>query len=226
MKDVVDSISVVPAWRQVTDAIRRAIHTGRLKPGDRVIESRLSEWLGISRNPIREAVRQLQQQGILDYTQYSGTVVTHMSDSDIMMSVRVRAFLETQAGQIIVTKPNLECLDDLEAIIEKMSLSEHGGDVEEVERLDEEFHRQLILISGSEMLRKTWDAISPYTWIKMAMVQFRCAVRIKGGSERHQYLVDTLRSRDSAVFEEAVCDHVMEPLLLRVRPSGHRVRGL
>src|SRR5437763_486534 len=85
---------------QVANILRESIVSGKLKPGDRIREKEISDQLGVSRGPIREAIRQLEQEGLLISYPYKETVVAEMSDDEIMdVLIPIRIILETYSSK-------------------------------------------------------------------------------------------------------------------------------
>ena len=208
---LVSEVNAAPLWEQVAAGIRQSIQAGRLRPGDRVVEAQLARQLGISRNPIREALRQLQQQGILEYTPNVGTLVAHVSAEDAQFAIEMRAMLEARAARLILESGNEECVTQLEEIVRRISELPADSTTEEAEALDSEFHRHLIEGSGSAMLRRVWATVDPYTWMIMHVWQEREEDYLPGHAELyedHRRLLDALRSGDAGEAEEVIHHHI------------------
>ncbi|MHB9124712.1 MAG: GntR family transcriptional regulator [Armatimonadota bacterium] len=216
MLELTDGVDVKPLWQQVANIVRRSIQTGRLRPGDRVVEAQLATQLGISRNPIREGLRQLQLQGILEYKPNVGNVVISLSQSDVRFAIEERAHLEVQAVRLIMQSEDIDgTLGKLVKIVENMRLAEEANELDEAELLDEEFHSMLIAASGSKVLACIWKAVDPYTWMSMAWQEYGNGQPpiVASLAENHVRLLDILRSGDVTAAEQTVYSHIME--------SGH-----
>src|SRR5579871_3958044 len=85
---------------QVIAELRQAILSRRLKPGERLVEGRLADELGVSRNPVREAIRVLESEGLVEVTARRGASVITMSDEEARETVEVRALLEGQNARL------------------------------------------------------------------------------------------------------------------------------
>jgi DNA-binding GntR family transcriptional regulator len=214
-------VNPAPLWQQVAAAVRRAIQAGALRPGDRVVEAQLARQLGISRNPIREALRQLQQQGILEYRPNAGTVVTQVAPADAQMAVEMRAFLEARAVRQLCGGDQATAFATLEAIVIQMGALPAGAPLGEAEALDSQFHDQLIRATNSAMLRRIWETVDPYTWIIMSAWQRRDAHYALDYQELyadHRRLLDAMRAGSAAQAEAAIYDHIMRRLNLAGPP--------
>ncbi len=210
-----ESVNAAPLWQQVAGAVRRAIQAGQLRPGDRVVEAQLARQLGISRNPIREALRQLQQQGILEYRPNAGTVVTRVSTADAQMAVEMRAFLEARAVRLLCAGGDAGAFDVLETIVARMGNLPAGASLEDIEALDSQFHDALITAADSAMLRRIWETVDPYTWMIMQTWQLRASDYTLDAGEwhaDHRRLLDTLRAGPAPRAEAAIYEHIMHRL--------------
>src|SRR6202045_5255261 len=85
---------------QVVTELRQAILSGRLKPGERLVEGRLADELGVSRNPVREAIRVLASEGLVDVAARRGASVAVMSDQEARETIEVRALLEGENARL------------------------------------------------------------------------------------------------------------------------------
>ena len=105
-----------PLRQVVTDALRKAILSKRLKPGERLIEEQLAADLGVSRNPVREALRVLESEGLVEINPRRGASVTNVSEEEAQEIVEVRAALEGFCARLAARR----CSPGLKADIEKV----------------------------------------------------------------------------------------------------------
>ena len=207
------AINAAPLWQQVAAGIRRSIVAGRLRPGERVVEAQLARQLGISRNPIREALRQLQQQGILEYRPNVGAIVAHVSPQDAGLAAEMRIFLETQAVRLLMRRADAGGLARLERIVQAMGDLTGESSAEEMEALDAEFHRCLIEAGGSPMLRRVWETVDPYVWMLLHTWEKRERGFVPDHRmlyEDHRRLLDTLRAGDAGAAEFELRHHIQK----------------
>lgn len=133
---------------QVADELRATILDGRLRPGDRIVESSLAARVGVSRNTLREALRALVREGLVTHQPHRGAVVTQLSEEDVAEIYRVRRILETTAlaaaeGAAPETLAGLEeAATELEDAVER-------GDWARATEQDLLFHRRLVALLGS-----------------------------------------------------------------------------
>lgn len=147
---------------QALVALREAIVMGSLGPGSHLAEVRLASDLGISRGTLREALRQLQQEGLAVTDGRGRLHVRSLDARTIRDAFRVRAALESLAARTIAELPPTKkrsALSALEAALDAMGAAESESLHIRLEA-DVEFHRTLCRVTGNEQLLKTWEQIS------------------------------------------------------------------
>lgn len=147
---------------QALVALREAIVMGSLEPGSHLAEVRLSNDLGISRGTLREALRQLQQEGLAVTDGRGRLHVRSLDARTIRDTFRVRAALESLAARTIAEMPDLQkrrALAALDRALENMRAAE-GKSLHERLEADVEFHRTLCRVSSNEQLLASWGQIS------------------------------------------------------------------
>src|SRR6266536_3275384 len=126
--------------RRIVDQLKRVIIAGELHPGDRVLETDLAEQLGVSRGPVREAFRQLEQEGLLVSYPHRGTFVATVPDDEIDEVYALRAHLEAYAARRVVTERREEALPILSELVEQMVTAAQAKDLPGLADLDLQFH--------------------------------------------------------------------------------------
>ena len=106
--------------RRIVDQLKRVIIAGELRPGDRVLETELAEQLGVSRGPVREAFRQLEQEGLLVSYPHRGTFVATVPEDEIEEVYALRAHLEAHAARRVVVERRDEALAVLGELLDQM----------------------------------------------------------------------------------------------------------
>ncbi|HEY0949468.1 GntR family transcriptional regulator [Nocardioides sp.] len=150
---------------QAAQILREAIVTGQLKPGDRLRELELSEQLQVSRAPLREALRQLEQEGLLISYPYRGTQVLGVSQEEIEeILIPIRMTLERFAVKHALPTMGADELDELGAIVEDMRRAAAAGDTRSLSDADIQFHDRIIEQADQAHCRQIWDMIQPRVW--------------------------------------------------------------
>ena len=140
--------------RQVADELRRAILGGRHKPGERLVEDRLSADLGVSRIPIREALQLLSGEGLVELQPRRGASVAAISTDVAREMVEVRALLEGLNARLAARRHDPEVIAALRETLRKGNAAAVSGTVEELVELNSEFHDLLAQAGRNTIL---WD---------------------------------------------------------------------
>jgi DNA-binding GntR family transcriptional regulator len=185
------------------DSLRRAILEGHLAPGTMLREQDLVEWLEVSRTPIREALRRLHTEGLVDATPYRSVTVREFDVEDIREEYVLRAALEGLAAEMAVK--NLTD-DDIVQLEEAASSLAECLDAQELDRYLEAnhtFHFMLYRLSGSKRLVSTIDM----SWKKLNLYRQFAFSQPQGWDEEqnfHQELLDACRRRDAGRARQIV----------------------
>lgn len=166
--------AIHPSLRDVvTDAIRQAILSGRYQPGQRLVEDRLAAEFAVSRNPIRESLRALEVEGLVNIAPRRGATVAQLSETEMLEIVELRAALEGLSARMAARR----CPADIQASIHDMlrrgAEAIAGGDHAELFRLNNGFHELLARAGRNRLLadfmrslrdRTHWLQESTATW--------------------------------------------------------------
>ena len=145
---------------QVANQIREAIKSGKLKPGDRLIETVLAREMNIGRNAVREAIRYIEKEGLIVTTPFKGAQVVEMSKNDLKDIYDVRNALETLALNTLAIKIDNEKTRVLDALVKEMKAVSKKGNLKAIIDVDLKFHRTLCELSENKVLLEAWSAIS------------------------------------------------------------------
>ena len=137
-------------------AIRQAILRGDLKPGQRLMEGEIAEQMGMSRAPVREALRQLETEGLVVSQAHRGAFVVELSIKDVTEICALRAAVESMSARIVAEQASPEVLAQLQQAVADMSQAADAGDLSRLAALDMSFHEMLCRASGNSRLLDTW----------------------------------------------------------------------
>jgi len=151
----------------VADAIINAIAEGVLQPGERLIEEVIAAELSVSRVPLREAIRTLEAQGIVVVTLNRGARIVSMDENTTSNVQEARIALETIAarGAMNAIARDLRLASGMHDVVEAMRSAKRRSDWEALRRSDIQFHRELCIASGNEVVLKLWEALSRHITI-------------------------------------------------------------
>lgn len=179
---------------QSLDTLRHAILSGELKPGTALTETDLARQLGVSRAPIREALRILNSEGLVESIPYHGTTVRRLTKTDIEEIYGMRSLLETYALECVIKNPEAD-LQRLRDIVERMISAGDAGDIIAVNALDRDFHDTLIEMSGHRVLRSMWLMVAMKVRQVMALVNRR-NTDLTLIARKHLPLLDAMERRN------------------------------
>ncbi len=194
---------------QVYHNLSHAILTRQIKPGQHLVEQPLADQLSVSRISVREAIRRLAQDGLVEIIPSRGSFVVNLTAEDVREIYQLRSALEIIALKEIMTKqahPNFAALDQ---IITKMIALEQKEDRLQGATLDNQFHRTLMGLSGLERTVRIWEQMST----QITMVIYTVSSRYpsyQGLVERHAKMVHLIRSGDYDKAREYLQDHIQE----------------
>ncbi|HYP14332.1 MAG TPA: GntR family transcriptional regulator [Bryobacteraceae bacterium] len=208
----------------VVEYIRDAILSGRLEPGDRIVELKLARELQIGTTAVREALFELEALGFVTRVINKGTFITKLTPEDVDQIFRVRHELEGLAAQLVFERIETADLSELEKYASDMSTAAEQANPSEFYRADLEFHRALWSLSGNRHLAKALDQIVVplFTFFIMKTSRESKADLLKG-VERHFELIQCLKRRENPRdrFAEAIVFFSQqERQILFNQPSG------
>jgi DNA-binding GntR family transcriptional regulator len=185
--------------------LSREILSGRVDPGERLVEEQLTQRLGISRAPLREALRLLAQQGLVEHVPRRGVRVATLSDDDVRQLYDVRDVLERHAIQAALPLRPGHDLDGLGAALEAMRDAARHGDRAEVAHAHRRFHAALVALAGNRQLSLLYESVLLKLQLYMALNLRREAETAAplDGVHRHERLFGTVADDDpDAVLAE------------------------
>lgn len=142
----------IPLRDIVFKSLREAIITGDLKPGERLMEIKLANEMGVSRTPVREAIRKLELEGLVIVTSRKGAEVAPINEKDLKEVLEIRKALESLSVTLAcknVTKDNLKKLKEINATISK---AVKNSDIDTITKCDVEFHEEIYKLTNNDRL--------------------------------------------------------------------------
>ncbi|MEX5636059.1 GntR family transcriptional regulator [Parafrankia sp. FMc2] len=195
-----------PLRQLVADELRGRILRGELTQGSRVIEDRVAEELGVSRNPVREAIRLLESEGLVEVTPRKGVMVTVISQEEANDLTEVRAALEVTAVRRAASRGIAPEIDaELEAVLREGESVTEAGAYERLSELNARFHDLLARASGNlrlvEVLRDLQNRLQ---------LLFATGVTRRSGRawEEHRRILEAIRAHDADWAEAEMRAHI------------------
>lgn len=180
---------------KLVNFLEKEIIEGQLKPGERLIETRLSKALGISRSPIREALRILEREGFVTVSPRRGITVSEFTNKDIDDVYKIRAPLEALAAELATANLTDENITELESIYLDMKKAAEKKDLKKYFQFSQEFHEKMLKATDNERLIKILNNFRKQI-LRFRFFGLSFPERIDGSLQNHRKLLDFFRSRD------------------------------
>lgn len=184
------------------------IRQGLLAKGDRIVEKQLCQTLGISRTPLREALRLLSSEGLIDLIPNKGAYVAQPSMQDIKELFEVMAILEGACARVVAEKMTRAGLAKIERLHGKLEKYFAADDHERYLKVNHEFHELLQEMAGNgvlnEVINSLRDRIQLYRYRQLYQPD-----RFQASVNEHRGLLEALRRRDPAAAESLMKTHLM-----------------
>ena len=192
---------------QALSALRTAITSGELEPGRHLVETELSDMLQISRGTLREALRQLEQEGLLTAGPRGRLSVRHLDSKEIRDIFAVRAALESLAVRTLCELPDrASVIASLRSAVDAMAAAAEASLEERIES-DLEFHRTLCRLTGNETLLHSWESLEGS--IRMSIMFAGIERAVKNMSvDRHHDIVAAIETGDATLARTTVLEHM------------------
>lgn len=192
---------------RVYNIVRENILDGVYKAGENLIEMRLAEDLKVSRTPVREAIRQLELEGLVETIPNKGAIVKGINKKDMEDIYKIRLVLEGLAVKWAIEEISDEKIKELQETYELMEFYTNKGDIENIEKLNTRFHEIIYEASKSNMLLHILKDFQVYA--KLARYDsLKCSGRMEESLKEHGKILDAIKKRDYKLAEKHLINHV------------------
>ncbi len=189
--------------RNIFEELKRLIMQGIYKPRERLLERALALRFGVSRTPIREALRRLESLGMAKIIHHQGAQVADFSLQDIEDLYLVRMDLEKLAGKVAISRVSPREVKALSEINRKLANALLLKDFHKMVEYDQLFHRELTKISKNQFLIKTIEEVRLQSY-PISYYVWRNAKNIKKSVVEHKAMIEALRMKDERKLEEII----------------------
>jgi GntR family transcriptional regulator, trigonelline degradation regulator len=203
--------TVAPLRRQVQDQLRQAIIIGRLEPGKRMVERELIAMLGVSRTVIREALRQLESEGLVAIVPNKGPIVRELSANEAKDLYAIRAVLEGLAARLFVENGTADQERELERALDRTAKAYESGNPELVLEKKNLFYDALFAGANSETLSSMISILHARIWRWRALGLShpkRSLDRSVESLATLRSMLDAIKKRDADLAEKLIRDEV------------------
>ena len=193
--------------QQIFEKIRQDIMDGKYKKGDTLIEQKLAEEFGVSRTPVREAMRQLEFDGLVKSIPNRGVFVNGITHQDIEDIYQIRQRIEGLAAVWAVQKMTEDEMEELQNIYDLMEFYTEKGNIDKVAELNTYFHEVIFKAAKSKFLKKTLINFQAYIqWARYASIKIEGRAQV--ALREHKSIVEAFRKKDEFLAERLIMEHV------------------
>jgi DNA-binding GntR family transcriptional regulator len=195
----------VSLQEKVKAELQASILSGRLKPGARLVESQLALQYGVSRNPIREAIRALESEGLVEVNARRGATVAIASDSEAREMIEVRALLEGQNARLAARRKDPAILRRLDELLKRGRAAAAADRLDQLPALNAQFHHELAVAAHNTFLAELLENVRLRTDVFFSPSEHALQVRLW---EEHAAILQAIVDSDESRAAQLATEHV------------------
>jgi len=196
---------------EIANRLRQMILEGQLEPGGKINEKLLTEQFGVSRTPLREALKVLAAEGLLDLIPHRGAVITRQSEGELAEVFRVLAALEGLAGELATVAASDDTLSQIREMTQQLRRSYEETDRPTYFRINQTIHKAILQAADNETLLRSHELLA-YR-VQRARYQANLTPeRWRAAVEEHEAIAEALCARDAATTAERMKEHLLRKL--------------
>ncbi len=197
--------------QRVFNRIRESILSGKYEKGEELKEKTIGDELGVSRTPVREALRQLELEGLVTIIPNKGAYVVGFTAEDIHDIYEIRSMLEGLCARRAAEKATTEQLEAMEEIMCLSDFQLKREHYDQLVELDNRFHQQLYQASGSKVLEHVLSDYHHYVE-RVRKVTWAVPKRSARSNEEHRQILEALKARDPEKAQQLANGHIMNTM--------------
>lgn len=203
----IDMDEFLPLRDVVFNTLRKAILTGQLKPGDRLMEVHLAKRLGVSRTPIREAIHKLEQEGLVTMIPRRGAEVARITERSLQDVLEVRRALDALSVELACERITTEQIGELARACEQFEQATHSGDTAAVAKADVAYHDIIVKAAGNRRLQQLVNNLAEQMY-RYRFVYLKDISQHEMLVKEHQEILQYIRQRDKERAAQAARKHI------------------
>ncbi|MGW0993749.1 GntR family transcriptional regulator [Streptomyces sp. NPDC002520] len=201
---------------RVLATLRQDIIAGRLLPGDRLVERELAERFGVSRVPVREAIRALVAEGFILFESARRTVVRRLTPADVKELFELREALEVYAAGLAAARATPEALAELRELLNEAATATKAGEAEAITDINTRFHTRILAMAGNGLLTSVMEPVDGrLRWLTRQNEEWPQLLT------EHRDLYDAIASGDP----DRARDHTLEHVRANYRSTVRHLFG-
>ncbi|WP_406151577.1 GntR family transcriptional regulator [Streptomyces sp. NBC_01012] len=194
---------------KVAEELRQMIISGELPPGSSLSEMALSQNFGVSRTPIREALKQLQIEGLVEVRPRVGTFVAVPSRREITELFQMKELFEGAAARLLALRGNVPEVEQLDAAMRAADEAVRKGDPERYEELVHEFHDLIVVGADNSKLQAHYRTLmNQLAYARLVRTSLAQPGRLSESDHEHHHVLDLIRAKDGDGAERVMREHV------------------
>ncbi|MFJ9626196.1 GntR family transcriptional regulator [Streptomyces sp. NPDC091280] len=194
---------------RVAEELRQMIISGELQPGSSLSEMTLSETFGVSRTPIREALKQLQIEGLVEVRPRVGTFVAAPSRREITELFQMKELLEGAAARLLAFRGNVPEVDRLKAAMTEADEAVRAGDADRYAQLVHEFHELIVVGADNSKLEAHYRTLmNQLAYGRLVRTSLAQPGRLTESDHEHHRVLDLILAKDGDAAERVMREHV------------------
>jgi DNA-binding GntR family transcriptional regulator len=194
---------------QILPRMRRDIITGRWAPGERLSEPALCGEFGVSRTPLRDALRLLQAEGLIQLVPHVGAIVTQATGPDIGEKMELLTAIEQFAAFKVARQGSAETIGVIEGLHRKMLTAAERLNAEQYYRLNDDFHRAIVIGAGNSSLAEAHEGVMWHVHRARHLANSHEPLARDAG-HHHQIIVDAIARGDAEAAERSMRQHLVQ----------------
>jgi DNA-binding GntR family transcriptional regulator len=194
---------------EITNRLRQMILEGQLQPGEKINEKRLTEQFGVSRTPLREALKVLAAEGLLSLIPHRGAVITRQSDAELDEVFRVLAALEGLAGELAAEQAEDSTLQEIVRLTQDLRRSFEQSDRPTYFRINQAIHNAILAAAGNDTLMRSHELLA----FRVQRARYQANLtpdRWRAAVEEHEAIAEALLARNAERCSKLMRDHLLQ----------------
>jgi DNA-binding GntR family transcriptional regulator len=193
---------------QTVELIRGRILSGDFASGERLVETRLATDLGVSRGPIREALKQLIAEGLVREEPRRGSYVAAPTMDDVRDLYDLRVAIEARAARLVIERGGPDAFDTLRKALDLLHEAVEASDLSQLARADYGFHETICRVSGNRRLVDVFVRNASVMRLLVHMEEGQYYMSFEDVEQQHRELLESLEARDAAGTDAMVVEHL------------------
>lgn len=194
--------------QEVANRLRQRIIEGDIAPGAKLNERELCEVMNVSRTPLREAIKMLAAEGLVELLPNRGAAVAQLDEQDVIDTFEVIAGLEGLSGELAAQRITAEELSEIRALHFEMCAAHARRDLPTYYRLNAAIHERINAAARNPVLAQTWRTVNA----RLQVLRFRSnldGAKWDQALDEHEQMIDMLARRDSKALRELLVHHLL-----------------